>query len=184
MSLIRIDLPLEPAKLPYHVQVLLDETADALVEWQDGKEHSFVPADYVLVFDALCALRRQQPGRERHFVEWGSGLGIATLMATALGWKGQGIELQSGLVLESRRLARVFGLPARFHHGNFFPGETQSLPKLADICSRADLVYVYPWPDHELEIFDLFDRLARPGARLLAYLGIEDIRVFEKCGCS
>ncbi len=183
MSLRRVELEMPPCRLPAHLRVLLEEASPELSAWQGvGERRGFVPADYVLVYDALCALRRERPGPPGVFLEWGSGLGVVTMLAAALGWKASGIEIQPALLRESERLARVFGLSVRFRLGSFLPGEPRSVPRLADLCAEAGLVYVYPWPDHELEMFDLFDRVARPGARLLAYLGLEDVRVFEKCG--
>ncbi len=183
MSIRRISLEPDPAQIPYHVQVLLDETAEELTDWQGGSErYHFVPADYVLIFDALCTLRRLMPTGRPRYLEWGSGLGVATLLASALGWEADGVEIQPLLCQRSRELVRQFALPAAFHEGSFFPGEPNSIPKLDDLCGKADLIYVYPWPDQELEIFDLFSRMASPGSFLLAYYGVEDIRLFQKDG--
>jgi hypothetical protein len=182
MSVQRVDLSGTPCRIPRHLQILLDESAEDLTDWQGACDPgSFVPADYVLVFDALCEMRTWMPRGERPvFLEWGSGLGLVTLMASALGWRASGIEVQPGLVRESLRLARAFDLEATFLEGSFFPGDPATVPKLAERTAKADVIYVYPWPDQEIEIFDLFDRLAKPGAHLLAYFGIEDIRAFRK----
>jgi hypothetical protein len=181
MSVTRKELAGHPAQIPYHVQILLDETADDLSDWQSDREvNSFVPADYVLVFDALVELRPQMTERKPVFLEWGSGMGLVTLLASALGWKASGIEIQPVLIEHSRALSRNFDLPATFHSGSFFPGDTNTVEKLSEYCRQADVIYVYPWPDQELEIFDLFDRLAKPGAYLLTYYGIEDVRLFQK----
>ena len=182
MSLTPLALDLDSADLPRHVMVLLDETGEDINSWQSQPgPHPFVPADYVLVWDALKALRPlMPPGRRPAFLEWGSGMGLATLMAAALGWTATGIEIQEGLVHESRTLSREFDLPARFLHGSFIPSDSQAVENLAGLCSAADVIYVYPWPDYEVQTFDLFDRVASPGAVLLAYYGIEDIRAFRK----
>lgn len=181
MSLQRVELDIPPAHIPHHVRILLDETADDLSDWQGAREHhEFVPADYVLVFDALCELRPKMPSRKPVFVEWGSGLGIVGMMAAGLGWAATGIEVQGELVRRSRWLAHHFDLPVALLHGSFFPEDKNRVEKLEERCRAADLVYVYPWPDQELEIFDLFDRFAKPGAYLLTYFGVEDLRVFRR----
>jgi len=180
MSLERVEIEVVPARIPYHLRILLDETAEDLSEWQGVRERNeFVPADYVLVFDALCALRPRMP-RNPLFIEWGSGLGVVSLMAAALGWKATGVEIQRPLYLQSRRLAERFDLPAMFLHGSFFPEDPTAIEKSDERYAAADLVYVYPWPDQELEIFDLFDRTSKAGALLLTYYGVEDLRVFRK----
>ncbi len=182
MSVTRIQLSGAPCPIPRHLQILLDETAETLGDWQGETEaHTFVPADYVLVFDALYELRPQMPkGRRPEFLEWGSGLGIVTLLASALGWKATGIEIQPRLIRSSLETSRAFDLSARFLEGSFFPEDESVVDNLAKLVRHADLIYVYPWPDQEIEIFDLFDRYAAPGARLLTYYGIEDVRAFQK----
>jgi hypothetical protein len=182
MSVRRFPLSGTPCSIPHHLQVLLDETAELLGDWQGGTDaHTFVPADYVLVFDALCELRTRMPkGKTPTFLEWGSGVGIVTLMASALGWDAAGVEIQPGLVRTSLDLARSFDLPARFLEGSFFPQDEHAVKHCDRRIAEADLIYVYPWPDQEIEIFDLFDRQASAGAMLLTYYGIEDVRAFEK----
>ncbi len=180
MSVKQLSFEYAPAHLPGHVEILLHETAEFLENWEEDREsHRFVPADYVLVYDALCVLRKMMPAKPR-FMEWGSGLGIVTMLAASLGWQAEGIEIEPGLVQESRHLSDLFDLQMKVHQGSFFPKDNEAVEHLPELCGKADLIYVYPWPDQEIEIFDLFDRLARPGAHLLTYYGIEDIRVFQK----
>ncbi|MGA0369477.1 MAG: hypothetical protein ACO3N7_08510 [Kiritimatiellia bacterium] len=180
MSVEQIASEFPAARLPRHVEVLLRETAESLENWEGNRQHhSFVPADYVLVYDALCQLRTQMPTKPR-FLEWGSGLGIVTMLASALGWRAEGVEIQPALVRESRHLSRYFDFPVTIHQGSFFPNDDNAVEHLEEICRKSDLIYVYPWPDQEIEIFDLFDRLASPGAYLLTYYGVEDVRAFRK----
>ena len=183
MSVSRVQMELPPVRLPHHVEVLLDETAGPLAEWQAEKEQTlFVPADYVLVYDALAALRPQMSSRPTRFMEWGSGFGIATLLAASLGWEARGIEIQPALVRESRRFSGIFDLNARFHEGSFFPTDDRAVKKLDRYCRESEVIYVYPWPDQEVEIFDLFNRKASPGTWLMAYYGVEDLQIFRKQG--
>lgn len=183
MSVERVEIEIPPARIPHHLEILLDETAGPLSEWQSDNElHTFVPADYVMVFDALMTLRPLMQSRPPNFVEWGSGFGICTILAAALGWQATGIEIRPPLVEESRAIAKAFGFDARFLEGSFFPSDQGVVKKLDALCAQAEVIYVYPWPDQEVEIFDLFDRKASPGAWLIAYYGIEDLRVFRKQG--
>lgn len=183
MAVSRVHMEIPPANMPRHIGVLLDETAGPLADWQaEQDENMFVPADYVLIYDVLCALRPNMQSRPPHFLEWGSGFGVATLLASAMGWQARGIEIQPPLVRESRRLNTAFDLSARFHEGSFFPSDAKAVPELQTYCREAEVVYVYPWPDQEIEIFDLFDRVSSPGTWLIAYYGVEDVRVFRKQG--
>lgn len=180
MSVLPLSIDIPAARLPRHVEVLLHETSESLEDWERSRaDHSFIPADYVLIYDALCALRKQMPDQPR-FLEWGSGLGIVGLLAASLGWQAEGIEIDSDLVSESKHFSKIFDLPVRIREGSFFPQDDNVVEHLQEICGKCDLIYVYPWPDQELEIFDLFDRLARPGCMLLTYYGIEDVRIFTK----
>ena len=170
------------ADLPYELLVLLENSADELSGWQNQQAaHNFVPADYVLVFEAMLWVRRNLlRGPGKCLLEWGSGFGIATLIGRMLGWEASGIEIHADLIESARLHAKEFDLPAAFYQGNLFDVEEDpGLPKRFRIENQ-DLVYVYPWPDQELKIFDLFNRFAAPGAYLLAYYGVEDIQLFER----
>lgn len=183
MPVIRVPLEITPARMPHHIEVLLEASAGPLGDWQaEHDQNAFVPADYVLLFDAFTALRPRMTSRPPRFVEWGSGFGIATLLAASLGWKARGIECQSVLVRESRQLNQAFGLDAVFHEGSFFPTDSNAVKKLSAYCREAEMIYVYPWPDQEVEIFDLFHRVTRPGTWLVTYYGVEDVRVFQHQG--
>jgi hypothetical protein len=180
MALHRLETEIPAVSPPRFVQIMLDESSGLINEWQgDHSPRQFVPADYYLIYEALRALRPRF-GPAPLFCEWGSGFGLATLMAASLGWQATGIEIQGKLVAESRRISRSFGIRARFLHGSFFPNDPEAVENLATILGGSDLCYVYPWPDEEIRIFDLFDRHAKPGATLLAYHGIEDVRIYQK----
>ena len=45
---------------------------------------------------------------------------------------------------------------------------------------EVDAVYVYPWPDEERAVSDIFERYAAPGAVLLTYHGGEEFRLRRK----
>lgn len=182
MSVERIPLDLEPIDLPHYVEVLLDETADLLDDWQARESpYRFVPADYVTIYEGLVAIRKAFPQQVRGaFCEWGSGFGLATILAGMIGWRARGVEIQPALVQEARHQAELFGVAADFFEGSFFPDDDDAVQNSGVAIERQDLIYVYPWPDQELEIFDLFHQHARSGALLLTYYGVEDLRLFRK----
>ncbi len=65
--------------------------ADSLWErhHQTPAFHGYVSADYQTVFESLARLQ----GRVLTVLEWGSGLGITTIMASRMGFNAYGIEI-------------------------------------------------------------------------------------------
>ena len=115
---------------------------------------------------------------------------MATDVAAFLGYEGDGIEAEWGLVEEARRLADDFDLSAEFVCGSFVPagGEDHVYRTGADAwfttvaltprtttwlqADDFDLVYAYPWPGPGREWFrDLFEMYAGAGAVLLTCKG-------------
>ena len=75
---------------------LLWAEADAIWE-ANGNSPAYalyVSADYMAIFEKLCELR----GRVDTVLEWGSGLGVMTIMANRLGFDAYGIEAEPELV--------------------------------------------------------------------------------------
>ena len=85
----------------------------------DAPFHGYVSADFAEVLRSLVELR----SRSFTFVEWGSGLGVVTIMASRLGYDAYGIEAEGDLVDYSRELASVYGPDAQFVEGSFIPDE-------------------------------------------------------------
>jgi hypothetical protein len=143
----------------------------------------FVAADYAAVFDALVELR----GRAATFLEWGSGLGVVTIMASRLGFQAHGIECEAGLVDLSRLLAEKFGPEAVFAEGSFIPRQYHWTGHYGDELDRTDaaaapaydelgmelrdfdLVYAYPWPGEQPFYRDILRQFGAPHARFLCY---------------
>jgi hypothetical protein len=144
---------------------------------------AFVAADYEEVYRALARLQ----GRLTTVLEWGSGLGVVTIMASNLGFEAYGIESEPHLVDLSRTLAHKYGPGARFVTGSFIPREYQWNPKTADEAFRSDvdaepayedldmelrdfeLVYAFPWPDEQLLCRDILRQCARKNTLFLTY---------------
>ncbi len=145
--------------------------------------HPFVPANYERALRTLLALR--EPGRL--FLEWGSAMGVITIMADLLGFEAYGIELDPELVAVARDLARRHGSAARFAVGSFLPAGYRYRPRHGDdrlgTIGRGpsgyvelghplddfDIVYAYPWSGEEPIMRDLMRAYGAPHARLILH---------------
>ena len=150
------------------------------VEVRQKSFHPFVAADYEVVLEALLPLRA--PGLR--FLEWGSATGVIAIMADLLGFEAYGIELDTGLVIEARDLARRRGSRARFAAGSFLPSgyrwRRNREERLGTIGYGAsgyldlgiplddfDIVFGYPWSGEEPIMLDLMSQYGRADALLL-----------------
>ena len=130
---------------------------------------AYVPADYPLVYERLLRLQ----GKAFNFLEWGSGLGVVTIMASKLGFDAHGLEISPELVEQAEMLARRFGCKANFAVGSFVPSQYEWDPRMGEDGLRTDfdaadgydelrmslsdfdLVYAYPWPDEHAVFEDI-----------------------------
>jgi len=199
MPLVDVPIPHDDRPLPQRVQRFLKE-ADIRVNEALHESHApaFVPSDYEGVFRSLRALADGPLLRGNRFLEWGSGLGVATCLAAMLEFESHGIETDWTLVEGARELAEAFDLPAEFVHGSFVPEEGEAkllaagdyswLNTAADYAyddiglepDDFDIVYAYPWPDEEQATAQLFHRYAGIGAVLLTYKGGDGFRLRRK----
>ena len=131
----------------------------------------YVSADYPVVFEALQGLK----GQVLSILEWGSGLGVVTIMASRLGFDAYGIEVEPELVDYSTNFAARFGPHAQFAEGSFIPEEFDYQPRRGDEIQQTrtdvdsaylaldmelrdfDLVYAYPWPEE----YNLFRNIVK-----------------------
>ncbi len=145
-------------------------------EKKNGFE-AYVPADYAQVLRSLQSLQ----GKATTFLEWGSGLGVATIMAGRLGFEAYGLEIAPQLVDHSRELCQRYASNAIFAQGSFIPNEYHWSPSTGDDGTRTDfdapdgydtldmrlkdfdIVYAYPWPDEHAIFTDILKRHGRPG---------------------
>ncbi len=185
-----------PAVIPDDVLHLIreaNERIDVFVRSRGlGELSGFVPSDFKLVYRALLALSCENTGA---FVEWGSGFGVATLIAAKLGFDARGIEIQPELVVAAESLADDFEIDAEFVCASYVPAAAQDLldtidgpdwlepggqdgHDLLDLAPKdLDLVYAYPWPGEAWVIETLFSRMTCPSARLLTFNGMEGMRL-------
>ena len=156
--------------------------------------HPFLAADYVRVLERLVSLRK--PGRR--FLEWGSAMGVVTVMADLLGFESYGIELDASLVQVARELAEREGSKARFATGSFIPMGWEWRPRdgdgrlgtighgpsgyleLGHALSDFDIVYAYPWKGEEPMMLDLMRAHGHEDARLVLHSTDYGMRVYHR----
>ena len=99
-------------------QPLWDEAAEI---WDANTDHpsfrGYVSANYRAVYQSLVLLQ----GHAQTFLEWGSGLGVVSIMASRMGFEAYGIEAEAELVEYARLLSRAYQADAKFAAGNFMP---------------------------------------------------------------
>ena len=86
----------------------------------------YVSADYRAVYESFVILQ----GHASTFLEWGSGLGVVSIMASRMGFEAYGIEARSELVEYARLLSLAYQSNAKFAAGNFLPDDFQWNPAM------------------------------------------------------
>lgn len=195
-----LDPPLRP--LPARVRSLLDdadERIEAIVQLRrDDPLPAFVPSDFVLAWSWINALVELNLAPGARFMEWGSGAGVITCLASLVGFDAIGVEIESDLIELAEALADEHGIDAEFVCGTFVPEEDDDL--LADHRDvnwlqeggqnayhwldlepdDFDVIFAYPWPGEEAAVTRLFARRAAHGALLMTYNGQEGMRLVRK----
>ncbi len=200
MVLVPVELQLVDAPLPAEVNALLTDADGRIEEYLRNHRHDartgFYPSDYVVVWRALCALRRQSPELER-FCEWGCGYAVVTGLAAMLGFEAYGIEIEARLVDGARGLLADHDIDAEVLDGSFVPEEYAAHETLSDLDTRTlvsghgareadleiadcDVVFAFPWPSEEDLYCDLFARYAADGAVLVTHHNVEGIHAYRQ----
>lgn len=180
----------QPAEPDAQTRALWSEADEIWERFQNDLEfRAFVSADYHDVYRALVALQ----GRVATFLEWGSGLGVVTIMASNLGFEAHGIESEQRLVDRSRELAQRYGRGAQFITGTFIPREYEWSVEHSGESFRSDieaepaydeldmelrdfdLIYAYPWPDEQALFRHIIRECGGEDALLLLYDAREGI---------
>lgn len=198
MSLEQLNVISKPREIPDEVTAMLTEAeqrCDAFFEaGLDRRYPRYLPSNPEKVFAAIATLKESGILRGDVFCEWGSGFGIATCIASLIGFEAYGIEIEDGLVKLSTELARDLSIPAEYLCTSYLPegyeecegiGGKDLLPPQATTSGGAiidttplydgldpgevDLFFVYPWPGQEEFMMDLFDEVASEDAILLIY---------------
>jgi hypothetical protein len=198
VSLEQLTLRLKPGEIPPDIAALLTESEQRCNAFFDAgldrRYPRYLPSNPENVFAAIFALKESGLLRGNVFCEWGSGFGIATCMASLIGFEAYGIELELGLAELSTQLAADLDIPVEFLCTSYLPegyeevdgiGGKDLLPPQATTSGGAnidttpiydgldpdevDLFFVYPWPGQEEFMMDLFQAIASEDSILLIY---------------
>ena len=206
-SLETLELPTFSDSIPNDVTQILAagraEVDQYVADHGNEDRSGFVPSNPELVYLALRAISEMHGANDMSFCEWGSGLGIATCLASQLGFDACGIEIEPDLVKVSRRFAKQFELPATFVQGSFVPMDGRSLSEeafrdnegrypwlkctthdgyanLGRQLDSFDVIFAYPWPGEEYFTKELFCKLAGPRSLLLCYSDSDKVSLLQK----
>ena len=163
----------------------------------------YLPSDPSLVYAAMANLRSSGRLRGDVFCEWGCGIGVATCIASLIGFEAYGIEIETELADRATRLADDLGIPIEILNTSYLPegyeqcdgvgGEDLLVPEATTTFGEAldypatypglhaedvDLFFVYPWPGQEQLMLSLFTVLASEGAVLLMYVDNREITAY------
>jgi len=179
----KIDLAFEHFSLTESAnRLILDckEASDDICARISGRGDipDFVPADGRICWNLLNSVARQTlSDRKPVFCEWGSGLGLVTLMASMLGMDATGIEIEEELIELAREFSQQHAIPASFINASIYPGESPISP--IDY-HEVDLFFAYPWPNQITKMLTLFNKVAVSGAILVCYHGGRNYRILQR----
>jgi hypothetical protein len=212
MAIKEIDLDLSRVGPPSSpVADLLNEANRRIDEFfatERNKRHpKFIPSDAVLLYKAMAHVTEEKLTFGEIYCEWGSGFGVGPCMASLLGYRAIGIEIEKELVDISRSLADDLGIEVTFVEGSYLPegfdsyqgfGGEELVTEAGWITAETtlqgnvrypgtdfdidevDLFFVYPWPGEQEFMLDMFDAIAAEGAVILVYFGDREIRAFRR----
>ena len=151
----------------------------------------FVPCNYRKLYSVLRLIERKRLTCGMKFCEWGSGIGVATMIASMVGFEAHGIEIDAGLVEVAEGLIQEHGLAVNIVCGSFVPegvddlidsafaendGSISMVTEAVDAYAELgleidefDIVFCFPWPTDETLTAEIFERCASTGALLLTY---------------
>ena len=178
-------------ELPGPIEAVVRDAERLVIEYQEHQGGSvpvlgLVNGNARLIAQALCLILERSLAPGRRLVEWGSGLGGATCVASALGFDALGIDIVPEWVERGHQLAARHGLSARFSCDSYCPDwalrviDGQAAARQAADWLDADIVYVYPWPAEVRLVEQIFLELARDDALLLSTYGPAEVRIHRK----
>jgi hypothetical protein len=203
LALEELDLEIdEDESIPDQVELFLESSQRRLQEywdrWSERPIEQYVASDFRYVWAALQAIKRTSILKGNTFVEWGCGFGVITGLAWYSGLSAVGIEAETFLVDEGRKLLKEYAIRAELWHGNFLPPGAERIARqqadhpslfhqVASAYSEHDcelndfgLVFAYPWPGEEHFQREVFRRYAAPDALLLMFRGPYQIELFRQ----
>jgi hypothetical protein len=201
MRLVDVELGFDADPLPSGVTAVLTDAKLRLQEFDAAFQASipaFVPSDFEQAYRALAWIQATHLTTGQRFLEWGSGIGAVTCLASLAGFDAIGIEIEPPLVEIAESLAQDRAIDVEFACGSYVPTGAESL---VDILGEVtwlrtdgpdsyvdlgldpddfDVIFAYPWPGEEQVIFDLFGHSAAVGALLLTYHSQDGLRLKRK----
>ena len=205
MGLLDLDFDPPVHSIPADVTNILQKTDSSVQRFHvkhPGAYRGFVPSDYRAFCSALRHVLEQRLTCGNSFCEWGSGLGVATCIAKAMGFDAVGIEIDKQLVEVAISLADQLELSCDFVVGSFIPpgadelvdrafSETDGSLSLIQEADDAyeqldrnledfDIVYAFPWPNDESLTANIFERFGASGALLMTYHEDDGFRLRRK----
>ena len=211
MALEEITLQLNDNALPPDVAALIEDADRRLDQLfasnRNRRVPRFLPSDPVLLYRVLRFLTEEGVPLGHTFCEWGSGFGVGTCLASLLGYRSYGLEIEEDLVKLAQLLANDHAIKVDYLCTSYFPEGFGSYPGHggAELLTpepeshwgdstvvipayegmecevdEIDLFYVYPWPGEQELMHALFETVAAEGAILVAYYGNKDIAAYRK----
>jgi len=178
----KIDLAYEQFKLPDKAISLIQhckKAGDEICSRSDTQYSipQFEPADGRLSWNLLNSVVKQTlPGNKPVFCEWGSGLGLVTLLASIMELPATGIEIEEELFDMSQELSQQFSIPATFINASIYPKDNLNL---AVNYAEVEIFFAYPWPNQIVRMIDLFQKVSSSGAIFICYHGGHNYRVLR-----
>jgi len=203
MPLAKIPVPTDLNKRAFSQpsENAIDEAHEAIERFMLADVHffdNFVNCDFHLVDQAISWVVESHLLAGNRFLEFGSGFGAATILASLHGLEAVGIEIEQPLVDEANKLADHLQVEADFYCGSFIPRDIEGYADLAadvqhvdtsagDVYQQMessiedfDLVFAFPWPGENGFFETVFERTAAQGALFMTYNGIEGIHLHRK----
>ena len=206
-SIKQIDYEAESPEVPEPFASLIQDADDRWEKFWAQKLNKryprYVASEPAQVYAALKHVRDDGLALGERFIEWGSGFGVATSLASQLGFEATGIELEEGLVEIAESLAEKHQTGAEFIATTYIPegyisydhvggsdivpddsfGHQVEAPRYEGMdigLNEIDVFFVYPWPGEQEMMLKLFQSVASEDAILIAYYGDQEICLYRK----
>ena len=194
MALSSVSILLDQETIPYPIEKFLGDLSSEVEQHRTkvaAGYRGFVPSDYRKLYSVLRLIERNRLTCGMKFCEWGSGIGVATMIASMVGFEAHGIEIDAELVNVAERVIQEHELAVNIVCGSFVPegvddlidsafaendGSISMVTEAVDAYSELgleidefDIVFCFPWPTDEILTAEIFDRCASTGSLLLTY---------------
>ena len=209
MPLEQLTLRLKPDTIPQDISTMLaeaDRRCDDFFDAGLGRRYPrYLPSDPAVVYAAMVSLKEDGHILGEVFCEWGCGFGVATCMASLIGYEAYGIEIEPGLADLANQLADDLKITVEILCTSYLPegyeecegvggkdllapeattsrGESIDTTPIYDGLDphEVDLFFVYPWPGQEVLMMNLFRAVASEDAILLIYHGDGEITAYRR----